>query len=191
MKGMDFDLAAVRRRVASGLLEAIAAPGLPVPIDAGVPAVSPLDPPLCAVLLALADSRTPVWLQPSVSARVAEWIRARCGAPLVEDPRHASFLVICDPATMPPLSMLDDGTEIDPEASATLLVQLDSLTGGAPVVLRGPGIETERIFAPRGIGRGFWSTWSANAKRYPLGIDAYLFDATSVAGLPRTVQTNS
>ena len=61
----------------------------------------------------------------------------------------------------------------------------------APVTLRGPGIETERAFAPRGIGRGFWSTWTANNKRYPLGVDAYLFDATAVVGLPRTVQAQS
>ena len=167
------------------LLDALAHPGREVPLDDLADVPEPLSRAVGAAARALFDREVSVWTDRS---DVARWLAATTGTRTTEEPASAAFVVITEPRTAPSLLHWNAGTPEDPEESATLLVQAESLSGGRPMRLTGPGIDGERIVAPYGIAPNFWAEWTANAARYPLGIDVLVFGAAAVIGLPRTVQ---
>ena len=69
-----------------------------------------------------------------------------------------------------------------------MFVRVASLTGGAPVTLHGPGIETAQTIAPAGLPERFWRERAALAPLFPCGIDFYLVCGDQLVGLPRTTQ---
>ncbi|QGZ57981.1 phosphonate C-P lyase system protein PhnH [Paraburkholderia acidiphila] len=174
------------------LLDALARPGTIGVIETPLPAAtaanaSPARAGLAAFasLLALADYATPVWLaQPD--AALAAALRFHAGAPLAQEAREAAFAYVHDAAALPPLEAFASGTPESPEQSATVFVRVDSLTGGAPLTLRGPGIETTCSIAPAGLPERFWRERAALAPHFPCGIDFYLVCGDRLMGLPRT-----
>jgi len=171
------------------LLDALARPGTIGVIETRLPAadVSAARAGLAAfaALLTLADYATPVWLaQPD--AALAAALRFHAGAPLAQQAREAAFAYVHDAAALPPLEAFASGTPESPEQSATVFVRVDSLVGGAPLTLRGPGIETTCSIAPIGLPERFWRERAALAPHFPCGIDFYLVCGASLIGLPRT-----
>jgi alpha-D-ribose 1-methylphosphonate 5-triphosphate synthase subunit PhnH len=174
------------------LLDALARPGTIGVIDTPLPAAkaadaSPAPAGLAAFasLLALADYATPVWLAQH-DAALAAALRFHAGAPLAQEPRAAAFAYVHDAASLPPLEAFESGTPESPEQSATVFVRVDALAGGAPLTLRGPGIETTRSIAPVGLPERFWRERAALASHFPCGIDFYLVCGDRLMGLPRT-----
>jgi alpha-D-ribose 1-methylphosphonate 5-triphosphate synthase subunit PhnH len=171
------------------LLDALARPGTIGVIETRLPAadVSAARAGLAAfaALLTLADYATPVWLaQPD--AALAAALRFHAGAPLAEAAREAVFAYVHDAAALPPLDAFAGGTPESPEQSATVFVRVEALSGGTPLTLRGPGIETTRSIAPVGLPERFWRERAALAPHFPCGIDFYLVCGASLIGLPRT-----
>jgi alpha-D-ribose 1-methylphosphonate 5-triphosphate synthase subunit PhnH len=80
------------------------------------------------------------------------------------------------------------GSSSYPDRSATLILPVAALRGGAPLVLRGPGIETEALLAPAGLPAGFLDAMAANRAAFPLGFDLVLVCGGDVAALPRTTR---
>jgi len=173
------------------LLDALARPGRIGVIETSLPAadaapgVQRAGLAAFASLLALCDYATPVWLaQPDAALAVA--LRFYAGAPLTDVPAEAAFAYVHDAAALPPLDTLASGTPESPEQSATVFVCVESLTGGASVTLRGPGIEDAHIIAPVGLPERFWHERAALAAVFPCGIDFYLVCGDQLVGLPRT-----
>ncbi|MEM5328660.1 phosphonate C-P lyase system protein PhnH [Paraburkholderia sp. JHI2823] len=171
------------------LLDALARPGTIGVIEMRLPAAEAAAAraglAAFAGLLTLADYATPVWLaQPD--AALAAALRFHAGAPLAEAPREAAFAYVHDAATLPPLDAFASGTPESPEQSATVFVRVEALSGGAPLALRGPGIETTRAIAPVGLPERFWHERAALAPHFPCGIDFYLVCGDRLLGLPRT-----
>ncbi|WGS53897.1 phosphonate C-P lyase system protein PhnH [Paraburkholderia sp. D15] len=140
-----------------------------------------------AALLALCDYATPVWLAQADSA-LGSALRFHTGAPLTDDPAEAVFAYIHDAATLPPLEGFALGAAESPELSVTLLIRVDALSGGAPVVLSGPGIQHTATIAPVGLPERFWRERAALAPLFPCGVDCYLVCGAALIGLPRTTQ---
>lgn len=178
------------QRIFRAVLDALSRPGKPVPLHsaysglADLPAHAPA--PLAAVLLALADHDTPVWLDPHLALLLSGLLRFHCGAPLASTTGAASFAAFGSGAALPPLQQFAWGSAEYPDRSCTLLIALDSLQGGQPITLRGPGIENSTVIAPQGLPATFWTQRSSMHQEFPLGIDCLLLDATCVMGLPRT-----
>jgi alpha-D-ribose 1-methylphosphonate 5-triphosphate synthase subunit PhnH len=140
-----------------------------------------------AALLALADYATPIWLaQPD--AALAAALRFHADAPLAATPRDAAFAYVHDAAALPPLEAFACGSAESPEQSATVFVRVDALTGGAPLTLSGPGIQTTQPFAPIGLPASFWQERAALAPLFPCGIDFYFVCGAQIVGLPRTTR---
>jgi alpha-D-ribose 1-methylphosphonate 5-triphosphate synthase subunit PhnH len=140
-----------------------------------------------AALLALCDYATPVWLaQPDTALGSA--LRFHTGAPLVDEPGQAAFAYIHDASALPPLESFALGAAESPEQSVTLLIRVDALTGGAPIVLSGPGIQHTATIAPVGLPEHFWRERAALAPLFPCGVDCYLVCGARLIGLPRTTQ---
>ena len=89
---------------------------------------------------------------------------------------------------MPSLSSFALGTQEYPDRSTTLILQVETLTEGEALTLRGPGIKGSETVAPRPMPGHFDMQWRENNALYPRGIDIILAAPDAVACLPRTVR---
>jgi alpha-D-ribose 1-methylphosphonate 5-triphosphate synthase subunit PhnH len=181
-----FDAQTVFRAV----MDAMARPGCvrPVPVFAAPPA--PLLPVAAAVTLALCDHDTPLWLDASLQASTAvkSWLGFHSGAPLARTPDEAHFVVVAAPGELISLDNFSQGTQEYPDRSATLILQVESLSIGSPLLLEGPGIEKTANLAPSPLPRHFVEQWKQNNQRFPRGVDVILAAPEGVACLPRTTR---
>lgn len=170
------------------VLEALARPGQIQRLVAPPTPPAGLGAAQSALLLALADHDTPVWLASALrNGEAGDYLRFHCGCPLIANTADAQFVVLSALAELPALDDLQIGEPNFPDRSATLIVEVAELSAGGPLHLRGPGIADE-------IGL-FVADWTdtatalvqTNRRRFPLGIDILLTCGDRVAGLPRTV----
>ncbi|WP_159346143.1 phosphonate C-P lyase system protein PhnH [Roseomonas harenae] len=165
------------------VLEAMSRPGRIQRLQRPPAPPAPLSPASGAVLLTLADSGTPLFLDTGPDAE--EWVRFHAGCPLVAEPAEAEFVLAS--ALPPKLAALRAGTDEDPQTSATLILQVESLEEGAGWHLTGPGIEHAHRLRVAGAPQGFVAEWAANAVRFPRGVDVILCAGDTIAALPRSV----
>lgn len=177
------------QRVFRRVLEAMAHPGRIVSVDALDHTPPPLVPAAAAVLLALIDFETPLWLDaPARSSEAADWLRFHCGVPIVDEPAAARFALCTAPAAMPALDAFDAGTDAMPDRSATLILQIEALAADAGTELTGPGIAQTARLDVRGGPRDFWTIVRDNGARFPRGVDFVLAAGARLVALPRTVR---
>jgi alpha-D-ribose 1-methylphosphonate 5-triphosphate synthase subunit PhnH len=184
-RGFDAPVLAAQR-VFRTLLTALSEPGRVLPL---APCCAPpvaLDPAAAALVLALADGDTPLWLDPAL-ADAADFLRFHTGAPIVAAPGEALFLV-ATVANRPPLGALPAGTAEYPDRSATLIVAVDALAEAEGWRLSGPGIADTRRCAVAGIDERFPGEWQANHGRFPLGVDLVFAARDRIVGLPRSTR---
>jgi len=131
------------------ILKALSEPGKVVSLPAEA-AWAPLNSASTATLLTLLDGETPLYLaesfqQPDLLAT----LRFHTGTPVCAEPEQASFALFDGLINASELARLPVGSEMSPEFSATVLLQVGSLTGGKTLRLSGPGIETQIEVAPQ------------------------------------------
>ncbi|HRP77788.1 MAG TPA: phosphonate C-P lyase system protein PhnH [Aquamicrobium sp.] len=170
------------------LMEAMANPGRVVELGVEVCGPAPLDNAAATVLAALADYDTPVWFEDEVVDAAAAWLGFHTGATRVFDPSACAFAVLTAGSPVEGWALFPAGSSSYPDRSATLILPVAALRGGAPLVLRGPGIETEALLAPAGLPAGFLDAMAANRAAFPLGFDLVLVCGGDVAALPRTTR---
>lgn len=170
------------------ILQALSTPGALLKLETtSFEAPQDLPPAAAAILLALADYETPVWLPEHLAkGPMRNWLVFHTGAPISEHPEHALFAVVENASSDPALARFATGEDRYPDRSATLIVLCSSLENGTPLRVTGPGIESSVNFAPQGIRNGFWDEFAANHERFPLGVDLLLVSGDGVVGLPRT-----
>ena len=168
-----------------GVLEAMAHPGRIVTMPGPKAVPSGLDPATASLLLTLCDGETPVWLDPG-AASIADWLAFRTGAPRIAASAAAAFAVVLTPPAMPSLRDFDWGTDEVPEASTTLIVQVQSLAEGEGWRLRGPGIATQARLSVGGLPEGWAVERRAMQAAFPRGVDVVFACGHRVAALPRT-----
>jgi alpha-D-ribose 1-methylphosphonate 5-triphosphate synthase subunit PhnH len=135
----------------------------------------------------MCDHDSALWLEDHLfdSTAVSPWLRFHTGAPVVTDPAVAHFALVTD---LPRLDRFARGTDQYPDRSTTIVLALESLTGGAPLVLRGPGIKAAVTIAPAGLPGDFLAQWLENHALFPRGVDLLLVAGGEVIGLPRTTR---
>lgn len=170
------------------LMDAMARPGRPVAMAAKVVPPHPLLAPVGAVICAIADADTPIWLDLATATGqgVLAWTAFHTGTPIVSDPGRAVLAVVADASAMPSLDKFMPGSQEYPDRSATVLIQLPSLEGGQPLTLAGPGIDGAVTFGPVGLPAGFAAQWQQNSALFPRGIDLIFAAGNRVVCLPRS-----
>lgn len=168
------------------LLKAMSEPGVVVALHPLKHGWQPLDIATCATLLTLADGDTPVWLAPAVdNDRVRQNLRFHTGVALCDQPQEAQFAVADSTLDAAQLHALAQGSAIAPEQSATLIVQLPSLSGGRMLRLTGPGIAEARMIAPQ-LPACVLDYLTERPQPFPLGIDLILTCGERLLAVPRT-----
>lgn len=167
-------------------LDALARPGTLHELDYARPA-----PGLCAaataLALTLADHDTPLWLA-GKSRAAADYLRFHCGAPLAQRPQDAAFAFL-DAREKPPSPQdFAQGSDAYPDASATLLIEVDALDEGDKLELSGPGIAARAELRVRGLPQALLDYWRDAERRFPRGVDVFLCSGKRLCGLPRTTR---
>jgi alpha-D-ribose 1-methylphosphonate 5-triphosphate synthase subunit PhnH len=180
-----FDAQTVFRRA----LDAMAQPGTIQHLDLDLAPPAPLGVAATALVLALVDFETPLWLDAAAGSGAAPAsLRFHCGCPLVEEPAAAAFALIADAGAMPPLSAFNLGSDQYPDRSTTLIIEVAALEGGRPWTLSGPGIKEKCQFAPIGLAHDFVPWLQDNHLLFPRGVDIFLTAGRSLAALPRSTR---
>jgi alpha-D-ribose 1-methylphosphonate 5-triphosphate synthase subunit PhnH len=177
------------QRVFRAVLSALGEPGRVLAVDPCCAPPEGMDPAAAAVVLALCDGDTPLWLAPRMAA-AAGFFRFHAGAAIVPRPADALFLV-ADAAERPPLAALSPGTPEYPDRSATLVLVVGSLDEGRGWLLSGPGITGSRRFLPQPVDDRLLGECKENQARFPLGVDILFTARNRVAGLPRSTRVEA
>ncbi|MCI9881633.1 MULTISPECIES: phosphonate C-P lyase system protein PhnH [Methylobacterium] len=171
-------------------MEALSRPGRIRPLVTALAPPAPLTPELAALALALTDPDTPVWLDAPLRAdpAVAGFLRFHTGAPIVAAPAQAAFALIADPARCPAFTDFAPGTPAYPDASATLILAVDTLSDGVGQPFAGPGIRGTARLEAGPLPADWAARWAANHAGFPLGIDCFFVAPGRLAGLPRSAR---
>lgn len=172
------------------VLDAMSRPGRIVQIPSvGIEGPQPWPPAAFAILLALCDHETSVWMdEASRAGELKNWLSFHCGALLTEEPASATFALIAGDGSHPSLTQFAQGDDRYPDRSTTLVVACHSLQGGAPWTLSGPGIRNHEIFSPHVSCHGLLEEAVTNHALFPLGVDMLFVSGDAVVGLPRSTQ---
>lgn len=172
------------------VMDAMARPGTVRKLAPGANPPAPLAATAAAIALTLCDHDTPVWLDPALKGgeAVSAWLSFQTGAPLAHTPADAHFALIAEPATMIALDNFAQGSQDYPDRSTTLILQVETLDAGVPLILEGPGIEKAARLAPGPMPRHFTEQWKQNNARFPRGVDVILAAPGALACLPRTTR---
>ncbi len=143
-----------------------------------------------ALLLALLDADTPLWLTEKCrTADIKDNLTFHCGCPLVCEQEKAHFAVLdCDDFLNMQSMNFIKGSDRYPDQSTTIILQLPQSGIQNSTIWQGPGIEqTRECILP--IPNAFWAKRN-DLIEFPRGIDFILTYQDSVMGLPRTTQVS-
>ena len=172
------------------VMDAMARPASVQPIMAAAGTPTAMMRGTAAIALTLFDHETPIWLDPMMSetSDVARWLKFHTSAPVIQDSSICHFALIGDPAALPDLDRFSFGSNEYPDRSTTLILQVENLTRGPAVALRGPGIEgvatLQATFAPSDL----FERLAINAALFPRGIDVVLVHDDAIVAIPRTTR---
>ncbi len=167
------------------ILKALSEPGHIVTLPDS-PIWGALNAASTAALLTLADQETPIQLCLALeSEQVLTNIRFHSGAPLANNAEEVCFALFDAQLQAVDLQALPHGSEISPEFSTTVMIQLDSLDQGSALRLTGPGIEQQRVISPS-LPPVLLDYLINRPQRFPLGLDFLLTCGERLLALPRT-----
>lgn len=167
-------------------LEALSRPGTAVVAGEAAQWPRGIGPAAGAVLLALLDHETRLWIAPSDNAHaIASYLRFHTGCALAASPAQADFAFVDHPERLPDLAAFAAGTEHYPDRSTTIVVEVAAIEGRG-WTLAGPGIEQHAHMAAAVPGGRFVEQWREQRRRFPRGVDLLLACEDSLAALPRT-----
>lgn len=170
------------------IMDALANPGTIQALALGLTPPAPLSPELAVVALTLCDHDTPLWLDPDLATdAVLGWLRFHTGAPVTRERAEAKFALTHDPRLV--LAAFNQGTDLYPDRSTTIVVALPALDDWTTWELTGPGIDGSTTIAPRGLPDDFLDQWADSRVQFPCGVDLLLVAAGQLVGLPRTTRT--
>jgi alpha-D-ribose 1-methylphosphonate 5-triphosphate synthase subunit PhnH len=172
------------------VMDAMARPGSVQRIVSAAGTPSAMMRGTAAIALTLFDHDTPVWLDAAMSATsdVAKWLKFHTSAPVVADSSIAGFALVGDPESLPALDRFAFGSNEYPDRSTTVVLQVESLTNGPAVELRGPGIDGAATLRASIQPHDLFERLAVNAALFPRGIDVVLVHDDSIVAIPRTTR---
>lgn len=176
------------QRVFRAVLDAMARPTTPQHLEIVLTPPAPLSRETGAVVLALCDEQTPIWLDDALRQRgdVEAWIRFHTGARIVDEAGEALFCVASSPSAVPMFDALETGTDEEPHLSATVIVDATDARAVGSFLATGPGIEGSREWDGSGLSARNIASRHAQEGLFPRGVDVILASCCTIRALPRT-----
>ncbi len=177
------------QRIFRMLLDAMASPGKVIDSDIRLEAPTPLLATSAGICLTLLDGETPLWLDAKADQpQVREYLRFHCGCLLTARAKDAQFALIADAQSVPPPEQFELGTDEEPERSATLIIQVETLSPEGELKLTGPGIEAARRLHIAPFPPAFFQQVVLNQSLFPRGLDFVFASSSRIAALPRSTR---
>jgi alpha-D-ribose 1-methylphosphonate 5-triphosphate synthase subunit PhnH len=172
------------------VMDAMARPGSVQRVAAVTGAPAAMMRATAAIALTLFDHDTPIWLDPLMSETnsVAKWLKFHTSAPVIVDPSISSFALIGDAGALPSLDRFSLGSNEYPDRSTTLILQVESLTDGSALELRGPGIDGTATVQANIRPADLFERLAINVVLFPRGIDVVLVSDDAIVAIPRTTR---
>ncbi len=150
-----------------------------------------LHPATSAVLLALLDQDTRLWLSPDFcNGVVGAYLRFHTGCVLTDKALAADYVLV-KPDELPRLNDLSLGSEEYPERSATVVMQVDDLSNEGGWRLSGPGIDGHAKLNIAGLAASFLPVWRESQLQFPRGVDLIFTSTDRLAAMPRTTRAEA
>src|SRR4030081_1988903 len=172
------------------VMDAMARPGSVQRVAAAAGMPAPMMRGTAAIALTLFDHDTPLWLDPLMSATsdVTKWLKFHTGAPVIANSSICSFALVGDARALPALDRFSFGTNEYPDRSTALILQVDSLTHGPTLKLRGPGIDGTAVLQAAIQPPDLFERLAINSALFPRGIDVVLVHDDTIVAIPRTTR---
>ena len=172
------------------VMDAMARPGTVQRIVAAIGAPAAMMRGTAAIALTLFDQDTPLWLDPQISGTsdVTKWLKFHTGAPVIADSSVCSFALVGDARALPGLDRFAFGSNEYPDRSTTLILQVESLTQGPVLELRGPGIDGTAVLRAAIQPPDLFARLEINRTLFPRGIDVVLVHDDNIVAIPRTTR---
>ena len=172
------------------VMDAMARPGTVQRIVAAIGAPAAMMRGTAAIALTLFDQDTPLWLDPQISGTsdVTKWLKFHTGAPVIADSSVCSFALVGDARALPGLDRFAFGSHEYPDRSTTLILQVESLTQGPVLELRGPGIDGTAVLRAAIQPADLFARLEINRTLFPRGIDVVLVHDDTIVAIPRTTR---
>jgi alpha-D-ribose 1-methylphosphonate 5-triphosphate synthase subunit PhnH len=172
------------------VMDAMARPGSVQRIAAATGTPAALMRGTAAIALTLFDHDTPIWLDSAMTrtSEVAKWLKFHTSAPVIADPSVSSFALIGEAQDLPALDRFAFGSDEYPDRSTTLILQVESLTQGPAVELRGPGIDGMTVLQAAIQPQDLFERLAINQTSFPRGIDVVLVHDDAIVAIPRSTR---
>jgi len=172
------------------VMDAMARPGTVQRIVAAIGAPAAMMRGTAAIALTLFDQDTPLWLDPQISGTsdVTKWLKFHTGAPVIADSSVCSFALVGDSRALPSLDRFAFGSNEYPDRSTTLILQVESLTQGPVLELRGPGIDGTAVLRAAIQPADLFARLEINRTLFPRGFDVVLVHDDNIVAIPRTTR---
>ncbi|MFD2924012.1 phosphonate C-P lyase system protein PhnH [Halobacillus naozhouensis] len=120
-----------------------------------------------------------------LSTKISEYTLAKC-APVDEADYIIALRDSSEASIISAVKQCKNGDLIDPQASATWIIEGEPLSNHGELTLTGPGIK-DSAQLDVGFSPSFWQARQERTKEYPLGIDLILTDEHfQIVCVPRT-----
>jgi alpha-D-ribose 1-methylphosphonate 5-triphosphate synthase subunit PhnH len=176
------------QRVFRQCLHALSRPGHMLQIYSDAEAPAGVGIAACAILLALPDHDTRVWLSPSFGVDASAYFRFHTGCPITNNSYDADFALIRAIGELPLLPSFKHGSDEYPDHSAFVIVEVPSIATDHGLRLTGPGILNEARLSIPGVDHEFLTQWMMSRKLFPRGVDIIFTCGAMACSLPRSIQ---
>lgn len=139
-----------------------------------------------STLLTLASNKTPLFISESIdNPLLLKTLCLQTNVPVTKEINQAYFALLSARGFNHDLMQFSCGSETEPEKSAIIILEVESMHDGKCLKLRGPGIKTHRIISPL-LPRRVIKYLCKRPHSFPMGLDFLFTYGKKLLAIPRT-----
>ncbi|MEQ6970455.1 phosphonate C-P lyase system protein PhnH [Pectobacterium polaris] len=167
------------------IVKAMSEPGSLVTVP-NVSGLESMSSATAATLLTLTSHTTPLFIDPKIGNPLL--LRTLClhtNVPIATTLDGADFVLLSGNRFSYDLMALSCGSEVEPEKSTTVIVEVEGMHDGPCLKLTGPGIKTHRIISPR-LPVSVRDYLCNRPHAFPTGLDFLFTSGKKLFAIPRS-----
>ncbi|OSN10733.1 carbon-phosphorus lyase subunit PhnH [Lonsdalea iberica] len=176
------------------IVKAMSEPGVTVTVP-GIEGLDNISSSTIAVLLTLTSPKTPLFIDRNISNPLL--LRTLClhtNVPITSNAAEAYFVLLNGKTNtfdsrpiQHDLMCFPCGNEVEPEKSATIILEVDGLNNGRLLKLSGPGVNNVKIISPH-LPSAIRRYLCERPHPFPMGLDFLFTSGKKLLAIPRTTR---